>query len=165
MAIYLFIVRHGEAEPVGMEDSQRQLTSHGRLEAARTGQWLANQVSSFNKVFVSPFIRAQQTKDQITQYNEFVELETLDSIIPSGDPTAVCDELLAHIESLNEQNDDTSKDINVLCVSHMPLVSYMIGELTGYTPIMPTAGVAKIKIDLDKWSGLLETLISPGQMM
>lgn len=165
MAIYLFIVRHGEAEPVGVEDHLRKLTDIGHSEASRTGQWLASQVESFDQVFVSPYQRAQQTKDEIANHNHFVKLETLESIIPSGDPNQVCDELMAHIELLNDKIEDKSKDINVLCVSHMPLVSYLIGELTGYTPIMPTAGVAKIKIDVEKWSGLLETLISPGQMM
>ncbi|NVK25552.1 MAG: phosphohistidine phosphatase SixA, partial [Gammaproteobacteria bacterium] len=70
------------------------------------------------------------------------------------------DFLLAKVDVLNPQ-----EDVNILCVSHMPLVSYLIGELTTYTPIMATAGVAQIKVDLDKWSGQLKALLAPEQML
>jgi phosphohistidine phosphatase SixA len=85
--------------------------------------------------------------------------EVISELTPEGDAKRVTDYVLAKIEEAD------GKDTNIICVSHMPLVSYFIGELTGYTPIMATAGVAKIKIDLDKWSGLLQTLLAPEQML
>lgn len=165
MAIYIYIVRHGEAEPVTVEDEYRQLTDHGKQEAAQTGLWLQNEVPVFDSAFVSPYVRAQQTKDQIQQVCEFSALETTADIIPMGDAAHVADFLMATAKQIQEENGQQNKDTNLVCISHMPLVSYLIGELTGYTPIMVTAGVAKIKIDLDKWSGQLVTLIAPDQMI
>lgn len=159
MAIHLYIVRHGEAEPVIAEDSLRELTEVGRQEAQKAAVWLSNEVDEFDLVFASPYVRAQQTKGEIAEKIRFKEEQTSESIIPSGDAASVADELLARIDSMGKS------DANLLCVSHMPLVSYLIGELTGYTPIMATAGVAKIKVDLEKWRGQLETLIAPDQIL
>lgn len=160
MATYLYIVRHGEAEPMSKADELRELTEHGRWEAKRTALWLKTQVSRCDYVYSSPYIRAQQTKDIIlSQGIPSAHEEVITELTPEGDAKRVTDYVLANIEVSED------KDINIICVSHMPLVSYFIGELTGYTPIMATAGVAKIKIDLDKWSGLLETLLAPEQML
>ncbi len=160
MAVYLYIVRHGEAEPMTKVDELRELTEHGRWEAKRTGLWLKTQVTHFDYVYSSPYIRAQQTKDILLSLGVETSFEqVIDSLTPEGDAKQVTDYVLANTEQ-KQQN-----EINILCVSHMPLVSYLIGELTGYTPIMATAGVAKIKLDLDKWSGLLQTLLAPDQML
>ena len=160
MAVYLYIVRHGEAEPMTKADELRELTEHGKWEAKRSALWFETQVANFDCVYASPYIRAQQTKDIILSqgihsYNQ----EVVNELTPEGDAKRVTDYVLANIEVSED------KDTNIICVSHMPLVSYFIGELTGYTPIMATAGVAKIKIDIDKWSGLLQTLLSPDQML
>lgn len=160
MAVYLYIVRHGEAEPMTKADELRELTEHGKWEAKRTALWLKTQVANFDCVYASPYIRAQQTKDIIlSQGIPSAHEEVVNELTPEGDAKRVTDYVLANIDVADD------KDTNIICVSHMPLVSYFIGELTGYTPIMATAGVAKIKIDLDKWSGLLETLLAPDQML
>lgn len=160
MAVYIYIVRHGEAEPMTELDHLRELTEHGRWEAKRTALWLKTQVDKFAHVFVSPYIRAQQTKDIIlTQGPSALDIEVLPELVPEGNAQKVVDYVLAKTDIEGDE------DRHYLCVSHMPLVSYLIGELTGYTPIMATAGVAQIKIDLDKWSGQLSTLLSPEQML
>jgi len=173
MAVYLYIVRHGEAEPVIKADELRELTEHGKWEAKRTALWLKTQLTCFDYVYASPYIRAQQTKDIILSRGiDFAHEEVIDELTPEGDAKRVTDYVLANIDDKykddqyrDNKDKNSEKDINIICVSHMPLVSYFIGELTGYTPIMATAGVAKIKLDLDKWSGLLETLLAPEQML
>ena len=167
MAIYLYIVRHGEAEPMHKADELRELTEHGQWEAKRTGLWLKTQIAHFDYVYASPYIRAQQTKDIILNHGfDFSHEEVINELTPEGDAKRVTDYVLANVDDQYKKNDkDFDQDTNIICVSHMPLVSYFIGELTGYTPIMATAGVAKIKLDLDKWSGLLETLLAPEQML
>ena len=164
MSIYLYIVRHGEAEPMREHDEMRQLTEHGRWEAKRTALWLNTQVNQLDQVYVSPYIRAQQTKDIILDMVQSKRpCQVLDELRPEGDAKSCMDYILALVESMERHTD--SGDLNILCVSHMPLVSYLIGELTGYTPIMATAGVAKIRVDLDQWRGLLDTLLAPEQML
>ena len=160
MAVYLYIVRHGEAEPLTEDDQSRALTEHGQWEAKRTALWLKTQVSEFSHTFVSPYKRAQQTKDIILRYGpSSVDEQTEDMLTPEGNASTVMDFLLASVDSKNLEEQ------HILCVSHMPLVSYLIGELTGYTPIMATAGVAQIKVDLEKWQGQLKSLLSPEQML
>lgn len=160
MAIYLYIVRHGEAESTAAEDQLRVLSEHGRWEAKRTALWLKTQLGQFKQVYASPFIRAQQTKDIIIERGpDSLDIDVMVDLIPEGNPKLAMDFVLANIDK------NTADDINIMCVSHMPLVSYLIGEITGYTPILATAGVAKIKINLDKWNGVLETLIAPEQML
>jgi phosphohistidine phosphatase len=164
MAIYLYIIRHGEAEPIAAEDELRELTEHGRWEAKRTALWLKTQLSQFQHVFVSPYVRAQQTKDIIIEQGpDALDIEVLNHLTPDGNAKIAMDYVLANVDAAF--NNEISDDFNIACVSHMPLVSYLIGELTGYTPIMTTAGVAKIKVDLDKWQGQLDALLSPDQML
>lgn len=161
MNVYLYITRHGEAEPMNANDASRQLTEHGRWEAKRTALWLKTQLGQFTQTYVSPYVRAQQTKNIILEFGPNTQSEqTTSDLIPEANAKTAVDFMLAQID-LAEHD----QDIHILCVSHMPLVSYMIGELTGYTPIMATAGVAQIKIDLDKWSGNLKALLSPDQML
>ena len=160
MSIYLYIVRHGEAEPMAAQDQLRCLTEHGCWEAKRTALWLKTQVGQFEQVYASPYVRAQQTKNIIIEKGpDALELETVPGLTPEGDAKQIMDFILASIDA------PADSEHNILCVSHMPLVSYLIGEFTGYTPIMATAGVAKIKLDIDKWQGQLDTLIAPEQML
>ncbi|NVK24737.1 MAG: phosphohistidine phosphatase SixA, partial [Gammaproteobacteria bacterium] len=126
MAIFLYIVRHGEAEPIFKQDELRELTEHGRWEAKRTAMWLNTQVKQFAQVYVSPYIRAQQTKDIILEKGpKALQQEVLSELTPEGNAQRAMDFLLAKVDVLNPQ-----EDVNILCVSHMPLVSYLIGELT-----------------------------------
>lgn len=160
MAVFLYIVRHGEAEPLTKEDHSRALTEHGQWEAKRTALWLKTQVNVFSHTFVSPYKRAQQTKDIILNFGPSTDNEATESLLtPEGSASTAMDFLLASVDA------KSSQDQHILCVSHMPLVSYLIGELTGYTPIMATAGVAQIKVDLEKWQGQLKALLSPDQML
>lgn len=160
MAVFLYIVRHGEAEPLTKEDHLRALTEHGQWEAKRTALWLKTQVNEFSHTFASPYKRAQQTKDIILNFGPETKTEAVENLLtPEGSAGVAMDFLLAAVDTVNE------KDQHILCVSHMPLVSYLIGELTGYTPIMATAGVAQIKVDLEKWQGQLKALLSPEQML
>jgi len=159
MPIFLYVVRHGEAEAVQVNDEERQLTELGKQEANKTARWLSTQVSEFDTVVASPYIRAQQTKEIILSQNKATNVITSNQFIPSGIASTAIDELLAYAQSNNKT------DQHILCVSHMPLVSYLIGELSGYTPIMATAAVAKLQINLEKWNGQLDTLISPEQIL
>ena len=160
MAVYLYIVRHGEAGFQAEKDNLRELTEHGQWQAKRAALWLKSQVGVFQHVYSSPYKRAQQTRDIILEYGPSVMAqEELDELTPDADAKRLVDYLLAKVD------ENAQEDIHILCVSHMPLVSYIIGELTGYSPIMATAGVAKIMVDLDSWNGELETLIAPETML
>jgi len=152
----LFIMRHGQASPVATNDSQRELTQHGFLEAAKMAKWLNDSAINFENILVSPFVRAQQTaKTLMADNSTSAKLSTLDFITPSGNAKQVHDYLdgLFIDEAINK----------LLVISHMPLVSYLVEELTADNacPIFQTAAIAHIDYDIQSMTGQLVQLISP----
>jgi len=167
-------MRHGEAqnfvEQGSRDDSQRALTAQGETEAKMMANWLQKMQISPTQVFVSPYIRAQQTCAIATALMQ-TTITTLDFITPSGDAKQVhdfidgwCSEQLA---ALTPQTSDKQvldqREQSLLIISHMPLVSYLVAELTqsGNAPIFATAGIAHIDYDIEKMQGSLQRLVSP----
>ncbi|KGJ86739.1 phosphohistidine phosphatase SixA [Colwellia psychrerythraea] len=165
----LYIMRHGEAqnfvEQGSRDDSQRVLTAQGEIEAKMMANWLQKMQVSPEQVFVSPYVRAQQTCEIATNAMQ-TTITTLDFITPAGDAKQVhdfidgwCSEQLA---GLSEQP-SAEHEQSLLIISHMPLVSYLVAELThsGNAPIFATAGIAQIDYDTKKMQGTLQRLVSP----
>jgi len=158
----IFIMRHGEANQFGASDAQRALTQRGEAEVATMSKWLALQCEHFDKVIVSPFKRAQQTANIVIKNIKISEDEirnnqlTTDIITPSGDVKVVHDFIDGLLESDN-------KIKTLLFVSHMPLVSYLVEELTidGAMPIFQTAGISEIDYNVVKMKGCLLQQRSP----
>lgn len=157
-------MRHGEAQNyVGQgncDDSQRALTHQGEQEAQIMASWLQKMQINPVQVFVSPYVRAQQTCAIVTSMMQ-TSTTTLDFITPSGNAKQVHDfidgwcsdkptALLQHEKSL-------------LIVSHMPLVCYLVAELTqsSNAPIFSTAGIAHIDYNVETMQGQLLGLVSP----
>jgi len=162
-------MRHGEAqnfvEQASRDDSQRVLTAQGEIEAKMMANWLQKMQISPKQVFVSPYIRAQQTCELATAAMQ-APITTLDFITPSGDAKQVHDFIDGWCsEQLPASAEQTSaeKDQSLLIISHMPLVSYLVAELTqsGNAPIFATAGIAHIDYDTEKMQGSLQRLVSP----
>jgi len=166
----VYIMRHGEAQHLSdmtMDDAQRPLTKQGQLEATMMGKWLANMQITLDDVFVSPYLRAQQTCSQVIAQlsNEYekknnnvkeINPKTIDFITPSGNAKQVHDYLDGiFTETINKKA--------VLIVSHMPLVSYLVEELTSSAnaPLFSTAAIAQIDYDISTMKGELVRLISP----
>ena len=155
----IFIMRHGQASPTGISDAQRELTEQGKLEAAVMAKWLSNEKIEFCQVLVSPFKRAQQTANIVmASINSSSALNTLDFITPSGSARTVHDYIdgvcvAEHCDAL-------------FIVSHMPLVSYLVAELTieQNSPIFQTAAIAEIDYDNKRMKGHLTRLISPNDL-
>ena len=167
----IFIMRHGEAANAAGEDSLRPLTKHGAYEAQKMGHWLADSKLAMVGVFVSPFVRAQQTCTHITEALSKAsllvntEITTLDFITPSGKAPQLHD----YIDGLLQggfdmtQEQGVSDNQGIMFVSHMPFVSYLVGELTGSSnmPIFATGAIAVIDYDVKQMHGQFVTMISP----
>lgn len=152
----LFIMRHGQANQYGAVDAERELTEQGFLEASLMAKWLRETEITIDQVFVSPFKRAQQTAKTVYEDAQLnCSSKTLDFITPSGSAMAVHDYIdgVVSMEKLG----------SVLIVSHMPLVSYLVEQLTHdkQSPIFQTAAIAHIEYDVKKMKGELIQLISP----
>jgi phosphohistidine phosphatase len=163
----LYIMRHGEAQNAVSHsfasDSERELTQQGKFEAQLMAHWLIKMKVDVTHLWVSPFFRAQQTCAIISEDID-VKAETLDFITPEGDAKQVHDYIdafiLNHLGNIKE-NDKSPQALFI--VSHMPLVSYLVAELTNYqaAPIFATAGIAEIDYNTQSMRGELVRLISP----
>jgi phosphohistidine phosphatase len=179
----VYIMRHGEAQNFvtqgSRDDSQRALTAEGKIEAKMMANWLQKMEINPMQVFVSPYIRAQQTCAIATSMMQ-TAITTLDFITPSGDAKQVhdfidgwCSEQVAvELQTAGQQettNTVATKQLSInqeaslLIISHMPLVSYLVAQLTqsGNAPIFATAGIAHIDYDIERMQGTLQRLISP----
>ena len=155
----IFIMRHGQAEQVAQTDQQRELTAQGFIEVQAIAQFMKDSGVVFEQIFVSPFVRAQQTANTMVRIHEYSDdCTTLPFITPSGSA-----------KELHDYLDGFCSDkqlSNILIVSHMPLVSYVVAELTNdhQSPIFQTAAIAEIDYDLEKMQGNLVQVISPSEL-
>ena len=83
----IFIMRHGCAESLIVNDPQRVLTPVGELEARSMAPVLNSLCQSIDMVYVSSYMRAQQTLHNLKLGGLNVAgQETTDDLIPSGNP-------------------------------------------------------------------------------
>ena len=155
--IYLFIMRHGEAEAPRLDDKNRQLTPVGREQAKSAALWLKDQYCTEGIVdlaLVSPYRRAKQTFDMVSLDVEAGKVESNEDIVPEGSPRLVSD----YIDGLLHAAVNSKKPIKkLLVVSHMPLVSYLVDELcqSYTTSLFSTASIAVVKYSLQEHKGTL----------
>lgn len=152
----IFIMRHGEAEHYASSDAERELTQHGRSASVAVARACVNKgFAQFDKVLVSPYIRAQQTWREISAHFSAQSVETCDDITPYGDSEQVADYVSALV--------DTHQYESVLIVSHLPLVGYLTSEFVTdmVPPMFPTSGLICIEYSLEELSGEVVFNIHP----
>lgn len=135
----VFIMRHGQAEMIAKSDQVRQLTDVGRLQVQTMAQTLVHKLDSLDFVLVSPYVRAQQTWNLVSEFlPEAGKVMTLDDLTPSGDESAIVD----LIDALVLEHPSA----NLLVVSHLPLVGYLVDGLVpgAGAPIFSTASIARL---------------------
>ncbi|WP_024610165.1 phosphohistidine phosphatase SixA [Pseudoalteromonas sp. TB64] len=136
----ILIMRHGEATPMQADDAARNLTQVGHVEAEKMGIWLSKNHLP-DALLVSPYIRAQQTAQGVAKNNIFKFSETTNDIVPEGKPHIAADYLETLIASHPECD-------SWLVVAHMPIVSYLVDQLSpGNMPIFNTGAIAVINYD------------------
>ncbi|QJR79860.1 phosphohistidine phosphatase SixA [Alteromonas pelagimontana] len=155
--ILLFVMRHGEAASLCLDDRSRELTENGRKQSIATARWLAKEYCQDNVIdlaLVSPYRRTQQTLDMMTLDLRVNRKVICEDIIPEGNSQLAHDYLDALLASGGKEKGALKR---VLLVSHMPLVSYLVDELCGLeaTSLFSTASVAVISYSLRHQSGKL----------
>ena len=114
--IYLFIMRHGEAEAPRLDDKSRQLTPLGREQAKTAALWLKDQYcqkGSVDLALVSPYRRAKQTHDMVSLDIIANKVENNEDIVPEGSPRLVSD----YIDGLLHAAVNSKKPIKKLLVT------------------------------------------------
>lgn len=66
----VFIMRHGDAALDAASDSVRPLTTNGCDESRLMANWLKGQKVEIERVLVSPFLRAEQTLEEVGGLSE-----------------------------------------------------------------------------------------------
>lgn len=95
----LFLMRHGEASFEAPSDRERMLTDAGRLHTTQMSNWLNDSVSAFDLVLVSPYLRAQQTWQELGKhFPEPRKWMVLDELVPSADPEMAASLVKAYAE-------------------------------------------------------------------
>lgn len=123
----IFIMRHGEAEHFAASDAERVLTSRGISESVTIAQICRDKgITAVDLALVSPYVRAQQTWQQVQTVLTASEVETCHDITPYGQAESVFDYLCARIEIEQPQS--------LLLISHLPLVGYLTAEFVSELP-------------------------------
>lgn len=104
---------------------------------------------------MSPYIRAQQTWQEISAHFSAKSIETCEDITPYGQSDQVFDFANALIE--------VEKLDSLLFVSHLPLVGYLTSEFVKdmTPPMFPTSGLVCIEFDPQTQRGEVLWHITP----
>lgn len=137
------MLRHGCAEPSASRDRDRRLTAEGREELHRVLAASRDQLAGVSRVLVSPYLRAQQSCDLAMSYLTHLapeQRQTVDFLTPGSNPQTVFDWLARQ-----------TQDLQVLLVTHQPLVGTLLDELCGFETgryRMGTAALAAVRLDV-----------------
>lgn len=131
----LWIMRHGEAEPLrGDNDLLRGLTTTGQRQARDSARWLLAQVPGPLRIVSSPYRRARQTAECVAEIVKPLAVEQLELLHPGGDPRQVTSWL------------GRQTDAELLLVSHMPLVGALTDWLCEGTLVGLPYSVAQLRL-------------------
>ncbi|MCF1427062.1 MAG: phosphohistidine phosphatase SixA [Shewanella sp.] len=137
----LFLMRHGEASFDALSDRERVLTDLGRYQTRQMANWLTGHVAAFDLVLLSPYLRAQQSwQEVVSQFPEPCKFMMLDELLPNADP--------AKAASLIQAYAMHCKADKVLVISHMPLLGYLVSDIVGGVepPLFATSAIGMIDV-------------------
>jgi phosphohistidine phosphatase len=134
--VQVYIVRHGEAEPIGAEgDAVRRLTARGTLQARSAAAGLRALDVRLDHLLTSPLQRALETAALLAG-----ELDA-----PAPESRAVLDGRASADEILDEVA-DLAAEARVALVGHMPVLAELVALATaGAAPGLGTANVALVE--------------------
>lgn len=139
MSREIVILRHAQAQAAapGQADSTRELTAHGRAEAASVRRWFEEHALTFDAVLCSPAARARQTLD--LALDGAAGQARIEPRIYEATPGTLIDVL------------DAARGAGrVLLVGHNPGLEQLVALLTeGRSEVahgLPTAGVARLSV-------------------
>lgn len=116
----VLLARHGYAESMAEDDSQRALTGEGRRHARQIGSMLQEQAPALDAIFTSPLVRAVQTAEI------FAAATGIDS--PIAARLAIAEP--PTLESLTDFISSLHVDLKtVLIVGHQPTMGLLVTAL------------------------------------
>lgn len=159
----LFLLRHAKSSwaDAGQPDFARPLNERGQKAAPLMGRFMRRENLQPDLVLSSPATRARETITLVAEAGKFLCEVRYDERIYE----ASLARLLEIMTQLEESTDA------VLLVGHNPGMEELVLNLTGEQQHMPTAALACITLNIEKWSkaraegsGQLERLIRPKEL-
>ena len=156
----LLLLRHAKSswKDESLSDFDRPLNERGKKAAQAIGRYIRKQKIMPDLVLSSPAVRARETTGIIITTAKLTAEIRYDQRIYEADPLH-----LVHVLSQIEDN-----FCSVLLVGHNPGIEELLGLLTGSSQHMPTAALAKIRLEgVGDWSeisqakAMLELMIKP----
>jgi phosphohistidine phosphatase len=155
----LYLLRHAKSswDDSSVSDFDRPLNERGEKAAPFVGSLMKERGMTPEAIISSPAKRAKQTAKLVAKAAEFPSKISYDERIYEASTArllAVMGEIADGIDS-------------VMIVGHNPGMESLIWYLTGKMEPMPTAALAVIELNVDRWSdvseggSLLITLIRP----
>jgi phosphohistidine phosphatase len=155
----LHLLRHAKSswKDPGQADFERPLNGRGREAAPLIGQYILKQKIRPELILSSPAERARQTAALVVQSAQLNAELRFDERIYEASAAR----LLEVVSQIDEPFGV------VLLVGHNPGMEDLLATLTGERHGMPTAALARIILDVEKWSkvredtGRLDWLVRP----
>jgi phosphohistidine phosphatase len=140
----LLLLRHAKSswEDASLPDFERPLNERGRRAAPLVGRFMREQKLRPDLVLCSPAKRTRETIALVLKASGIqTELRYEERIYEAS--------VGQLIEIISQLEDDKHE---VILVGHNPGMENLLEHLTGETERMPTAALARIKLNAEKWS-------------
>ena len=159
----LYILRHAKSswDQPGLADFDRPLNQRGLITAPFMGELIARKEYLPDLIISSPAKRARQTAILVKESAGAGADIRYDEKIYEASPQALRQIVL-------ELNDEIE---SVMVVGHNPGMEGFIRYLTGSLEAMPTAALAYLTLNIEKWneltagSGILQEVVRPKEEM
>jgi len=142
----LLLLRHAQADRAtsGLPDHDRPLDQRGRRDATAVGRRLLREELVPDRILSSTAVRACATAQLVASGCGFAgEVRTTRRLY-----LADCLELLGPLRELD------AACARALIVAHNPGVGELLRLLTGETPPVPTAALARVQLPIESWQQL-----------
>lgn len=158
----LMLLRHAKSDwdDTSLRDFDRPLAARGKRDAPRVGKALRKRGSLPDLIISSPAARAKATIDAVIKTAKLDGELQFDQAIYGASSA----ELLKLIRRLRDASSCS------LLVGHNPGFEDLLDRLTGSHDRMPTAALACIEFQIDRWedaedgNGRLAWLVTPKQI-
>lgn len=139
----LFVMRHAKSswENSHLSDFERPLNERGLKTAPFMGELMREKNIDPDLILSSPARRAAQTAEMIKESARFSAAVKFDERIYEASP-------LTLLYLLGETGNEIS---SLMLVGHNPGLEGLIKILTGKLESMPTAALAEIELNIEKW--------------
>jgi phosphohistidine phosphatase len=151
----LMVLRHAKSswKNPGADDHDRPLNRRGERDAPRLGRWLRDEDLVPDAIVSSTAVRARTTAHAVAAACGYAGAVHVAPQLYLAGP----DKYVAAARSLG------GPAIRLLIVGHNPGVEELVLGLTGCEERMPTAALARIRLEIRGWDEL--RLDSPGRLI